>query len=190
MSGQPNDVSDPELVTCQADPGPDARDLVSALFATHYLGLVRLAIHLVDDQETAEDVVQDVFDRFSRIAHTRVPEAPLSYLRTAVVNQSYSVLRRRRVFRIVFARRPDLATLVDVPADTRVLEDERRTRMLAAVRKLPPRQREIVVLRYYETLEIQEIAQTLSISSSAVSSSLGRALAALTKNLESWDKND
>src|SRR5437868_6387570 len=78
----------------------DADAAVAALFSAHRLHLVRLALLLVDDLETAEDVVQDAFAavhrRWSAIA---APEAALGYLRTSVVNGSRSVLRRRRTVR-------------------------------------------------------------------------------------------
>lgn len=146
------------------------------LYEQHYLPLVRLAAHLVDDLESAEDVVQDVF-----AALRTTPQDPARYLQRAVVNRARSALRRRRVVRTFLARspRPD-----DVePADGDVLRAERRRAVLAAVSRLPQRQREIVVLRYYEDLGVSEIADVLGISPGAVSSSLSRALDALHTRL-------
>src|SRR5690348_8519789 len=74
---------------------------VAALFRTHRLGLVRLAVLLVDDRETAEDVVQDAFAALHRRWGSLTSEdAALAYLRTCVVNRSRSVLRRRRTVRL------------------------------------------------------------------------------------------
>lgn len=146
------------------------------LYERHYLRLVRLARHLVDDLESAEDVVQDVF---SALRH--VPDDPLPYLRTAVVNRSRSVLRRRKIARGFLLR---AVALDDVePADANALRTDRRRTVLAAVDGLPRRQREVVVLRYYEDLSVSEIARLLDISAAAVSSSLNRALQTLESRL-------
>jgi RNA polymerase sigma factor (sigma-70 family) len=145
---------------------------MQSLYQRHYLALVRLAVHLVDDLETAEDVVQDVF-----AALRTLPDDPARYLQRAVVNRARSVLRRRKVVRGFLAR----GTRFDhvEPADGDVLRAEHRRTVLAAVDRLPQRQREIVVLRFYEGLGVGEIADVLGISPGAVSSSLSRALDSL-----------
>jgi RNA polymerase sigma factor (sigma-70 family) len=152
------------------------------LFAEHYVALVRLAVNLVDDAESAEDLVQDVFASFDP---NRV-EDPARYLRTAVVNRSRSALRRRKVAR-AFAGR---ATRIELgePADTGAVRTAERQTVLAAIDALPQRQREAVVLRYYEDLPVTEIAQVLATTPSAVSSALSRALDTLSTTL--GDRND
>lgn len=153
---------------------------MQALYAQHYLALVRLAAHLVDDLDSAEDVVQDVF---AAVKHP--PEDPLPYLRSAVLNRSRSVLRRRKVSRAFLLR---TVVLDDVePADADALRADRRRTVLHAIDTLPQRQREAVVLRYYEDLPVTEIAQLLGISPGAVSSSLNRALATLQNRLGDRD---
>ncbi len=157
---------------------------VVELFRAHYLGLVRLAMRLVDDQETAEDLVQDVFAAVAK--HGRVPEAPLRYLRTAVVNRSRSALRRRRVARAFLAGRREEG-LAESPEDAGLRRDAHRD-MRAAIARLPIRQREVVVLRYYEDLPVGEIATALGVSPGAVSSALNRALATLAGRAEVDDE--
>jgi RNA polymerase sigma factor (sigma-70 family) len=143
------------------------------LFRAHYLGLVRLAAQLVDDQATAEDVVQEVFASLNP-GQQRAAE-PLALLRVAVLNRSRSVLRRRRTARLY---RPE--RLPHAPAaDEASLQAAATTALLVHVRGLPHRQRELVVLRYYEGLSIPEIATLLHISPGAASSSLNRALTSL-----------
>ena len=76
----------------------DADAAIEALYDAHYVGLVRLAVLLVRDLGTAEEVVQDAFvavhGRWHRLDdHDRA----LGYLRTAVVNKARSVLRHRAV---------------------------------------------------------------------------------------------
>jgi RNA polymerase sigma factor (sigma-70 family) len=153
----------------------------ASLYARHYLALVRLAVQLVDDLETAEDVVQDVFAAWP----SRPPDDPLRYLRTAVVNRSRSALRRRRTVRA--HSRPERPALIEPDAD--VLRSERSRLVLAHLDDLPRRQREVVILRYYEDLSIGEIAAVLGIRRGSVSSSLHRALATLATRLEG-DRHD
>lgn len=145
---------------------------VPALFETHYLALVRLAMRLVDDQDTAEDLVQDVFAALP--AHV---DDPPRYLRTAVVNRARSALRRRKVVRAFLARGQRVADMES--ADTPSLQRAEREQMLAAIARLPQRQREVVVLRYYEDLGVAEIASVLNTSPGSVSSALSRAMTAL-----------
>lgn len=154
---------------------------VDELFAAHYVALVRLAVHLVDDLDTAEDLVQDVF---AALPASGAIEHPKRYLTTAVVNRARSVLRRRRVVRaFVPSRRDDFAA----PADERAMRAVERGRLLAAIGRLPTRQREVVVLRYYEELSVGEIATMLATSAGAVSSALNRALSTLATTPEVRD---
>jgi RNA polymerase sigma factor (sigma-70 family) len=90
-------ASEPLLPPAGRAPGEDDRDLVGDLYRAHALALVRVAKLLVGDQASAEDVVQDVFLNL----HRRLPglsdrDQVLPYLRAAVVNQSRSLLRKRR----------------------------------------------------------------------------------------------
>lgn len=151
-------------------------DLLAALFREHYLRLVRLAVQLVDDQASAEDVVQDVFARLQQGEQNLHELADLRrYLTTAVVNQARSTLRHRRVMR---TRVLDHPQHVD-GADAAVIQDATSATIWRAVTRLPTRQRQVVVLRYYENWSIPEIASALGISPGAASSSLDRALKSL-----------
>lgn len=156
---------------------------VGALFDAHYLSLVRLAVQLVDDLETAEDAVQDVF---ARLDASKVLVEPRRYLQAAVVNRCRSILRHRRVARAVSSRRTRV--LDGEAADASLGLDVERARVLRAIGRLPARQREVVVLRYYEELSISEITRVLDSTASAVSSALSRALDALTPLLRGDDE--
>jgi RNA polymerase sigma-70 factor (sigma-E family) len=161
------------------DAGADAA--VTALFRAHYAALVRLAVLLVDDDGSAEDLVQDAFARLHRRWRwLRDEEAAYGYLRTAVVNGSRSRLRRLRT-----VRRHHEPPPVDVPSpegDAIVREEHAAVR--AALGALPRRQREVLVLRYYASYSEAAIAETLGISRGAVKSHASRGLAALTRSLE------
>jgi RNA polymerase sigma factor (sigma-70 family) len=154
---------------------------VPALFAEHYLALVRLAMRLVDDQDSAEDLVQDVFAALP----ARLDDAP-RYLRTAVVNRARSALRRRRVVRAFWARGHRMESIES--ADEPSLRRADRDRMLAAIGRLPQRQREVVVLRYYEELGVAEVAAVLKTSPGSVSSALSRAMSALAAMIGADDE--
>jgi RNA polymerase sigma-70 factor (sigma-E family) len=158
----------------------DADTAVEQLYAAHYRRLVRLAVLLVRDQETAEEVVQDSFVAMHGKWRTlKEPDSGLAYLRQTVVNRSRSVLRHRGVqSRYVERQRAERPS--DVPgADQSALAGERRDRVLDAMRALPARQREVLALRYYLDLSEAEIAATLRISRGAVKSHASRGVAAL-----------
>jgi RNA polymerase sigma-70 factor (sigma-E family) len=150
---------------------------VQQLFRQHYLGLVRLAMRLVDDQETAEDLVQDVFAALPR-DFPSASEAPLGYLRSAVINRSRSALRRRKVARAFWSNHVIEETAEQPEQST--MQHAEREQMLKAIKQLPRRQREVVVLRYYADLPVGEIAEVLKASPGSVSSALNRALTALS----------
>lgn len=155
-------------------------DQLGELYAAHRLRLVRMAVLLVDDLGCAEDVVQDAFAAFAaRGGRLRDPNAALGYLRTSVVNGCRSALRRRRTAR---AYVPPHEVEPDEPEARAVLSEEHRE-VLAAMGHLAPRQREVLVLRYWSGLSEAEIATTLGISRGAVKSTASRALDALEKFL-------
>ncbi|MFK4693653.1 RNA polymerase sigma-70 factor (sigma-E family) [Streptomyces pristinaespiralis] len=155
---------------------------VTDLYHAHRLGMVRLAVLLVDDLATAEDVVQDAFTALYRRygEHITGVDNALGYLRTAVVNTSRSVLRRRRTARAWTPPAP-----ADIPsAEEYVVLDEAHREVLAALGRLTPRRRQVLVLRYWADLSEAEIARTLGISRGAVKSNASRALDALERILE------
>jgi len=161
--------------------GEGDEDDAVAIFATHRLRLVRLAILLVDDLGTAEDVVQDAFAAFlTRRVRLDDPQKALAYLRTSVVNGARDKLRRRRVSRAYVA--PHAPPLHD--AEEEVLLAEEHREVIAALRRLAPRQREVLVLRYWSDLSEAEIADTLGISRGTVKSTASRALDALQTQME------
>lgn len=163
-------------------PGPDRPPTIGELYHAHRLRMVRLAVLLVDDPATAEDVVQDAFTALYRRHGEHITEVDnaLGYLRTAVVNTARSVLRRRRTAR---TWTPPPAGEAPSAEDSVVL-DEAHREVLAALSRLTPRRREVLVLRYWADLSEAEIAATLGISKGAVKSNASRALDALEKSLE------
>jgi RNA polymerase sigma-70 factor (sigma-E family) len=154
---------------------------ITEIYGAHYRSLVRLATLLVHDVATAEEVVQDSFIALHIALHRlRDSEKTLSYLRAAVVNRSRSVLRHRVV---VDRNAPKPAP--DMPsAEHGALALIERSSVIAALRSLPERQREVVVLRFYADLSEAQIAAAMGITRGAVKSHTSRAMAALRSVLE------
>ncbi|MQA16729.1 MAG: SigE family RNA polymerase sigma factor [Pseudonocardiaceae bacterium] len=146
------------------------------LYRTHRMRLVRLAILLVDGPATAEDVVQEAFTGLHRHwSGLRDEAAALGYLRTAVVNGSRSVLRRRRTARSYV---PPHAPHARSAESLAMLTAEHQA-VVTALGKLPRRQREVLVLRYYGSMTESEIAEATGVSKGTVKSTASRALDAL-----------
>jgi RNA polymerase sigma-70 factor (sigma-E family) len=160
----------------------DADTGVEQLFRSHRLGMVRLAVLLVDDRETAEDVTQDAFTSLHRRWDSLdSQDAAVAYLRTCVINAARSILRRRRTVRQ--NPQPDTARATVDGADAPALLAEEHRAVLTAIRSLPDRQREVIMLRYWSELTEREIAAILGISVGGVKSSASRGRSAIASQL-------
>jgi RNA polymerase sigma-70 factor (sigma-E family) len=161
----------------------DADTALEQLYAAHWRGLVRLAVLLLRDQGAAEEVVQDAFVAMhGRWRSLRDPGKALSYLGKTVVNRSRSALRHRGVEERYVARQRPVLSLTEA-ADTPALVADRRHAVLDALRALPTRQREVLVLRHYLELSEIEIAETLGVSRGSVKAHASRGSAALRRLL-------
>jgi RNA polymerase sigma-70 factor (sigma-E family) len=180
-------TAEPEPSPVLATPDPSG-DAVAGLYRAHALGLTRLALLLTGDRASAEDVVQESFLGLYRgWGRLRDPARAAGYLRTSVVNGCRNVHRRRRAG-WPLRDSADAEVEADVPvwsAEAAVIAGEREREMLAAVARLPRRQREVLALRYYGDLGDSEIASVLGVSRSTVSSTASRALAALAHDIDS-----
>jgi RNA polymerase sigma-70 factor (sigma-E family) len=136
--------------------------------ASRWPGLVRLAFGLTGDRWLAEDIAQTALAR-AYVAWRRVSRAddPDAYVRRILVNASNRRFRRHRV--------------TEQPGELPDLVGERAA-LLAALRQLPPRQRAVIVLRYWQDLTDAQIAAALGCSPGTVRSQLSRALAKLRAN--------
>lgn len=165
----------------QSSTTPPAHEEVDldALYQNSYHDMVRLARQLVDDVESAQDVVHDAFLGLYRNRHNlESPDNARAYLRTAVMNQARSALRRRRTAREHLASaEPEVGPGSDEPV---LLADE-HAQVLRHLDELPTRMREVLVLRYWEGLSEAEIAATLNISAGTVKSQASRAMKKLTE---------
>jgi RNA polymerase sigma-70 factor (sigma-E family) len=163
---------DPKRAATQRD------DLLGAVFSEHYGGFCRLATLLLGDGAAAEEVVQEAFLRtFSSWWRLRQPDRAQWYVRAVVVNLCRSRLRRRGSEEAGNrASWRDPAEWTDGAVDDALV-------VLEAVRTLPPRQRETVVLRYYQDLSERDVAALLGCSVGTVKSQLARARVTLAAAL-------
>jgi RNA polymerase sigma-70 factor (sigma-E family) len=159
------------------DPRPSADEpaaAVTALYREHALGLIRLAYVSQGSRAAAEDIVQEAFfGLYRRWDHLSSPDKAPAYLRSSVLNGCRNAGRRS-------ARSPRITH--EPPADSAesaALIGELRREVLAALRQLPGRQREALVLRFYLDLSDPEIAEAMGISVNTVRSTLRRAIGSL-----------
>jgi RNA polymerase sigma-70 factor (sigma-E family) len=152
---------------------------VGALYQAHAVSLIRLAYIMLGDRPAAEDVVQDAFcglyRRWDRLSD---PTVGLYYVRSSVLNGCRTVLRRRALGRRVTLYQPPARS-----AEAAALSNEERQEVMRAVRALPGRQREALVLRFYLDLPDREIARAMGVRPGTVRSATHRALRALSKLL-------
>jgi RNA polymerase sigma-70 factor (sigma-E family) len=170
-------------------PAWSADDAVTRLYATQYRPLVRLATLLTHDAGLAEEVVQDSFVALHhRWGRLREPDAGAAYLRQSVVNRCRSALRHRGVVERFWRRQAatdqtDRHSPLAPSAETLAIAAGVHAEVLAAVRTLPARQREALVLRYYLDLSEAQTADLMGLSTGAVKSHTARALSALRRDL-------
>ncbi len=150
------------------------------LYDRHYRSLVKLASFYVDDVWSCEEVVQDAFVKLLGGRRTTAPGTEAAYLRSAVLNGARSALRRRRVRRERPVGWDGPVPSPEHDALARVIRGD----VLAALRSLPPRQADVLVLRYYLDLSETEIAETLGMAPGTVKSHAHRGLRRLAELLE------
>jgi RNA polymerase sigma-70 factor (sigma-E family) len=166
-----------------APPDADARQQVTALFEAHALGLVRLAKVMLGDQSIAEDVVQDAFiGTYRKWASLRDKDRALGYLRSSVLNGCRTAHRSRTRRDRALLLAPDVDGIIS--AEESALIGEANREVLAAVRALPTRQREAVVLRHYLGLTEEQTAQAMKVARGTVKSATSRGLSTLARILK------
>lgn len=157
---------------------PTRAELFEVLFRRHYAALLRLAVVMLGNREAAEDAVQEAFVALHRNWRTlRDPAAAEAYLRSAVLNRSRSWVRRQATQR---ATRPLALVREHQPSaeDTVVGRDEVGS-LVAALRTLARRQREVLACRYVLELSVTETADLLAISTGSVKTHTHRGLQVL-----------
>ncbi|RIJ70558.1 sigma-70 family RNA polymerase sigma factor [Nakamurella silvestris] len=153
----------------EQDPTPES------LFRQQYVRLSRTAMLLVDSPQLAEEIVQDAFAelvaRWDRVDHAKA----IPYLYRSVVNGGRASLRRLRTAR---AHVPDTPG-PGLNAESELLRRARDEQIRAAVMKLPRRQRQVIVLRFFSDLSLSDVAEALNIRPTAVAVATQHALRTL-----------
>lgn len=154
---------------------------LEAIYLAHYRQLLRLALLVLGGTAAAEDIVQEVFIRVqgSR-SKIRDPDRAASYMRSTTLNLARSVLRRQQT---ALRLTPDPPAQPAGPEE-QTLTKARNAGVMDALRQLPPRQQQVIMLRYFADLSVLETAQTLQISIGTVKTHGFRALASLAETLD------
>jgi RNA polymerase sigma-70 factor, ECF subfamily len=147
-----------------------------AFYMASYGRVVGQLFVVLGDLNDAEDVVQEAFTRAAaRWSRVRAYEAPEAWVRRVALNQAFTVMRRaKRQLRMLGRLAPPQA-VPEPPSD--VLD------LLAAMRRLPASQREVLVLHYLVELSLDEVARHLRIPSGTAKSRLARGRRALARAL-------
>jgi RNA polymerase sigma-70 factor (sigma-E family) len=154
------------------------RSRLGELYVRHAHEAVRLAYLLTGDRALAEDLVQDAFVRTAgRLIHLRDPGAFGAYLQRTVVNLSHSYFRRKKVERAYLERAGGAIRTQTAPPLDRSIED--REELWAAMGRLSQRQRTALVLRFYEDLSEQRVAELMDCRPGTVKSLVSRGLQTL-----------
>lgn len=160
--------------------------VLTGLFRSHCVELVRLAYCLLGDRERAEDAVQEVYLSLFRHWPPRDESSALAYLRAGVINRCRSDQRR-----LYSARRGQpllqlsaVGAQAGADAATDVLARDEASRLADQVRGLPRRQREVIACRYYLQLTERETADLLEIGVGSVKRHAHRGLSTLQARLE------
>jgi RNA polymerase sigma-70 factor (sigma-E family) len=173
-------ATDTTMVEPPIELGARAQVALRRVYETEFTRLVGLARLLVDRREDAEEVVQEAFARtWAKLPRVQGDD-PLPYVRRAVLNLSRGRLRRLRTVR---AHRDDRPVDAESAEQGAVRHASDRA-VVVGLGRLPRRQRECVVLRFYADLSVPDIARSLGVAEGSVKSHLHRAMTALAIDLE------
>jgi RNA polymerase sigma-70 factor, ECF subfamily len=151
-------------------------DDFDAFYAASYRRLVGQLFVVLGDLNEAEDVVQEAFTRAAaRWPRVRAFEVPEAWVRRVALNQAFTVLRRAKRQLRLLGRLPSDREPSALPSDV--------VDLLAAMRRLPATQREVLVLHYLVEFSLDEVARHLRIPGGTAKSRLARGRRALAKEL-------
>jgi RNA polymerase sigma-70 factor (sigma-E family) len=161
---------------------PDQADLERFL-AEHGERLLRVAIALTGSRADGEDLFQAALERLLPRWRTIASDAAASYVRRTLYNLAADGWRRRGAWRraSTLLRGQDAALGKDA-----VAEVDLRDALVRLLVQLPPRQRAVIVLRYWEQMSEAETAALLGCSAGTVKSAAARGLQRLRELAESW----
>lgn len=160
------------------------RPTLESIIAEHEPRVRRLAQRLTGWSDDADDLVQDVFVAVLEHLPRFRGESSVATWVTAITLNRCRAWRRRKMLRRLFRSRAHASAMPEMPSAVDRLHDaERHERVRQAVRDLPPRDRELIVLRHLEQMELDDIAAVVGASRGAVEVRLHRARAKLKQAL-------
>ncbi|WP_342535551.1 sigma-70 family RNA polymerase sigma factor [Lysinibacillus sp. FSL K6-1151] len=160
--------------------------ILEEIIDEHAEHLLRLAYFYVKNRQTAEDIVQEVFIKFSQRGYEERGQLR-AYLSTLTINQSKDYLKSWHYRKLLFQEK--LFPLQGHKQRDELVAAEERSQIGAAILKLSLAYREPVILYYFEEMRIRDIAQLLGIAENTVKTRLKRAREALKPHLkqEEWE---
>jgi RNA polymerase sigma-70 factor (sigma-E family) len=162
-----------ECVEVSVRLNPELESSFSVFVDSHGQQLLRQAWLLAGDRDAGQDLFQQVLMKAARHWPRISVDNPVAYCRRALTTTAIDAARRSRWREITTGRMPERET-----ADATAVIDS-RDEVLRLLKALPPRQRAVIVLRYWADLSEQQIAAELGISTGTVKSTTSRALASL-----------
>ena len=165
----------------------DRRRALSAVVAKYRRPLYRHAFHMLHDAEEAYEITQEVFVRAWKESRLFDAEFHIKgWLYRVTANLSLKHIRSRRVRALFVLRRPEVPKEVTAPVADAIYGEVRKE-VAEALSELPPRFRQLVVLRYFDDLSYKEIADTMKMPIGSVMSGLSRARERLKKLLKNTE---
>jgi RNA polymerase sigma-70 factor, ECF subfamily len=160
------------------------RKAFELLFQEHYGALGRFAAGYINDRESAEEIVQDVFVNLWQKRDSIDSNKPVkSYLYTSVKNRCLNYIRDNKKFRSQYL---DIEAELEIPVKERDYFSEAYTeqKVKQALEKLPEKCREVFELNRFEGLKYQQLADKLGISVKTVEAQMSKALKILREELK------
>lgn len=150
------------------------------IFEAHYNNLCRIAHRVIKDQDSAREIVQEVFVEMWSKGSWQQLKSPKAYLYVSVYNRAISELQKGKRF-----VSEEAIPLLSVSDSMKVEEEELEKIIVEAINTLPDQCKKIFLLSREEELTYRQIAQDLTLSVKTVERQMGIALKKLRKYLDS-----
>lgn len=160
-------------------PDNDKEAIIRQMVETHQTPLMRLCYLYLHDVQLAEDAVQETFIKAARTLDKFRGEASMKTWLTSIAMRTCCDMRRSFWF-----RRMDRRVTPEMLPDPVQSPLEEETALTVAVMNLPQKEREVILLYYYQDMNVNEIAKALGVTQPTVSYRLKRAREKLRQELE------
>ncbi len=155
-------------------------DSLAPLFERHHVRLFNFFLRLTGNRETSEDLTQSLFQRILRFRHTYKEGHPFrSWMYRVARNLHADHYRKNKVRAEEFYEETDYSRQTERLAADEMEKKERKRSLLEALDRLPPEQKELLVLSRFEGFKYEEISQIKGISVAAIKVRVHRAMGLL-----------